>query len=66
MHYILTTEGGAKVLVSSRCQSSAKQMVEQRLDTRVVSIDYLEAIIHKEFNNLAYLLAVDSISGGLL
>lgn len=63
MHYILTTEGGAKVLVSSRCQSSAKQMVEQRLDTRVVSIDYLDSVIHKEFDSLVYLLAVDSISG---
>ncbi len=63
MIYLATTHTGAKVLVSSRCQASAIRKVEQRLDTRVVSLDYLEAAIHPQFDGLAYALSVDTISG---
>lgn len=63
MIYLATTHTGAKVLVSSRCQTSAIRKVEQRLDTRVVSLDYLEAAIHSQFDNLAYVLGVDTIPG---
>ncbi len=55
MFYVVTTESGIKALVSSRCQKSAKHFAEQRLDTRVVDIDYLEAVIHSDFSNLAIL-----------
>lgn len=63
MIYLATTRTGAKVLVSSRCQTSAIRKVEQRLDTRVVSLDYLEATIHSQFDGLAYALPVDTIPG---
>lgn len=63
MLYIATTESNAKVLVSGRCQKTATARVEQRLNTRVVAIDYLEAALHTQFNSLAYVLGVDTILG---
>ena len=55
MFYVVTTESGIKALVPGRCQKSAIQLAEQRLSTSVVKIDYLEAVIHSDFSNLAIL-----------